>query len=145
MPTLVSTLDEFTEVLEKNPNKLVLVDFFAEWCGPCKRIAPAFSKLTTVFPNLVCLKVDVDDPDSEEIVVKYSVSAMPTFVYLKNGEEVAKLKGADLKSLTDLIQTHYVPPPKEDEVDADNDAGNDADNNVSNDNENPDGESKTDD
>ena len=75
----------------------VVIDFFATWCGPCKKIAPAFEKLAEVYPSIVFLKVDVDE--SAELVDKYGISAMPTFVFLKEGVVVKRIEGADLRAM----------------------------------------------
>lgn len=75
----------------------VVIDFFATWCGPCKRIAPAFEKLATSLPGITFLKVDVDE--SPELVTFYDISAMPTFVFLKDGKELKRVEGADMASL----------------------------------------------
>ncbi len=75
----------------------VVIDFFATWCGPCKKIAPAFEQLATVYPSIVFLKVDVDE--SAELVDKYEVQAMPTFVFLKDGVVVKRIEGADLRAM----------------------------------------------
>ena len=75
----------------------VVIDFFATWCGPCKRIAPTFENLATAFTTVTFLKVDVDE--CAELVEKFSISAMPTFVFLKDGQVVKKVEGADMAGL----------------------------------------------
>ncbi len=75
----------------------VVIEFFATWCGPCKRIAPTYEKLAEAFTSVVFLKVDVDE--SPELVEQYNISAMPTFVFLKNGQVVKKVEGADMAAL----------------------------------------------
>lgn len=67
-------------------------------------IAPLFSELSEQFDNVVFVKVDVDkNPDT---AAKYSVSAMPTFVFVKNGEVVDRLMGANPTRLQELIAEH---------------------------------------
>ena len=75
----------------------VVIDFFATWCGPCKRIAPTYEKLADALPNIVFLKVDVDE--SPDLVNQYDISAMPTFVFLKDGKEIKRVEGADMAQL----------------------------------------------
>lgn len=76
----------------------VVIDFFATWCGPCKRIAPYFEDLADkYYPVVAFLKVDVDE--SPELVDKFNINAMPTFVFLKDGVVVKKVEGADIASL----------------------------------------------
>ena len=75
----------------------VLIDFFATWCGPCKRIAPYFEKLSEEYTGMTFLKVDVDE--SPEIVNEFDISAMPTFVFIKNGVIVKRVEGADVEQL----------------------------------------------
>ncbi|KAL3906931.1 MAG: hypothetical protein SGILL_009079, partial [Bacillariaceae sp.] len=72
--------------------KLVVIDFTASWCGPCKAIAPLYKELSEEFgDDVVFLKVDVDEnPDT---AAKYSVSAMPTFVFISSGSVVDRLMG----------------------------------------------------
>jgi thioredoxin 1 len=91
MVKIVETADEI-------PMKgSVVIDFFATWCGPCKKIAPAFEQLANVYPTIVFLKVDVDE--SAELVDHYGVQAMPTFVFLKDGVVVKRIEGADLRAM----------------------------------------------
>ncbi len=86
-----------TEVSEVPQQGAVVIDFFATWCGPCKRIAPTYENLSKAFTTVKFLKVDVDE--SPELVDKYSIQAMPTFVFLKDGQVVKKVEGADLAGL----------------------------------------------
>jgi len=84
-------------------NKLTIIDFTATWCGPCKMIAPIFKELSDEFSSRAqFIKVDVDD--NPEAAQKYSVSAMPTFIFLKNGEVVDRLMGANADRLKELIE-----------------------------------------
>mmetsp|Transcript_26830 Transcript_26830/g.39236 ORF Transcript_26830/g.39236 Transcript_26830/m.39236 type:complete len:165 (+) Transcript_26830:101-595(+) len=82
--------------------QLVVIDFSATWCGPCKMIAPLFKELSDQFANVVFLKVDVDE--SPETAAKYSVSAMPTFLFIKGGEVVERMMGANPAQLQSLIE-----------------------------------------
>jgi len=84
--------------------KLVVIDFFATWCGPCKMIAPAIEKMQSEYSDVVFLKVDVDE--SEDLAAEYSVQAMPTFVFLKNGSKVDSFSGANEAKLREMINKH---------------------------------------
>jgi len=85
--------------------KLVVVDFTATWCGPCKRIAPFFDELSTKYPKAVFLKVDVDQ--CQETAAANGVSAMPTFICFRNKTKIDKIQGADNKALEEKIKQHY--------------------------------------
>ena len=75
--------------------------FTASWCGPCHAIAPKFDALATGAGAPACARVDVDACD--EAARTYAVRAMPTFVALRDGVEVARVVGADLAQLQDLV------------------------------------------
>ena len=71
----------------------VLIDFFAEWCGPCKMMAPVLDDVAREYQGkLKVVKVDVDE--SGEIAARFGVTAMPTFVLVKNGQETYRRIGA---------------------------------------------------
>lgn len=79
-----------SEVL--NNDKLVVIDFFAEWCGPCQMLSPIIKELDTDFEGRVeFYKVNVDE--SQDVAILYGVTAMPTLVFFKNGEEVERKVG----------------------------------------------------
>ncbi|KAK7735955.1 hypothetical protein SLS53_007334 [Cytospora paraplurivora] len=99
----ISTPTEFQSLLEKT--MYVVTDFYADWCGPCKTIAPIyeqFANASTVPGYLAFAKVNVDH--NQQIARQYNVSAMPTFMFFKNGKQVgvngqALIRGADVPSL----------------------------------------------
>ncbi|CAG8474284.1 3551_t:CDS:2 [Paraglomus occultum] len=103
----VSSLSEFREALN-TPKKLVVVDFFAHWCGPCKVIAPKVEGLSKTFRHVTFLKVDVDA--SKDIATAEKISAMPTFKFYKDGQEIAKIVGADYHQLETLTRQHAGTP-----------------------------------
>ena len=70
--------------------KLVVIEFFLPWDGPCKMISPKFEAMAGEMSNVVFLKVDVDE--AEDVAQEYNISAMPTFIFLKNGQKVKDLK-----------------------------------------------------
>lgn len=81
----------FEEVLASG--KPVVIDFWAEWCGPCRMIAPIVDELATEYGDKVVIgKCDVEEND--DITVKYGVRNIPTILFLKNGELVDKQVGA---------------------------------------------------
>ena len=71
--------------------KTVLVDFFADWCGPCKMLSPVIYKLAYELREFNVCKVNVDD--EPEIAMKYGVMSIPTLVVIRNGKEVNKSVG----------------------------------------------------
>ncbi|XP_037048665.1 thioredoxin-2-like [Bradysia coprophila] len=98
----VTDSDDFNAKVEAAGNKLVVLDFHAVWCGPCKMIAPVLEELAnSLADKIVVLKIDVDE--CEDLSTRFNISSMPTFVFLKNGEEVEKFSGANKEKLTDII------------------------------------------
>ncbi|KAL8230813.1 hypothetical protein R6Q57_000591 [Mikania cordata] len=98
--------DQWKERLEKHKGsqKLLVVDFTASWCGPCRAIAPILADFAKKFTNVSFLKVDVDEV--ETVAQEYSVEAMPTFLFFKNGEVVDKVLGAKKDELHECIVKH---------------------------------------
>ena len=86
----------FKELLEGN--KPLVVDFWAEWCGPCKMISPVVDELASEYEGKVVIgKVNVDE--NEELPAKYGIRNIPTLLFFKNGELVDKHVGAATKAI----------------------------------------------
>ncbi|CAA7013566.1 unnamed protein product [Microthlaspi erraticum] len=89
----------------KESNKLIVIDFTASWCPPCRMIAPIFAELAKKFiSSAIFFKVDVDELQS--VAQEFAVEAMPTFVFIKDGNVVDKLVGAKKEDLHAAIVKH---------------------------------------
>ncbi len=85
----VSESNFVKEALEAD--KKVVIDFYATWCGPCKKISPILEEIAGEHDDIKLIKVDVDK--NEVLAQKFNITAMPTLVVLENGEEVGRNVG----------------------------------------------------
>ncbi len=94
-----STFEE--EVLKSNIP--VLVDFYADWCGPCKMLSPTVDEVAAENDDIKVVKVNVDE--SQEVAIKYQVMSIPTLVVIKNGNEVNRSVGLiDKEEILSMIK-----------------------------------------
>lgn len=100
MPIHVTTDNFETEVLKSDVP--VLVDFYADWCGPCKMLAPLVEQFAQEHPQVKVCKINVDD--QSDLAVDYGVRSIPTLVVFKDGKEANRSVGLISKSqLQNLI------------------------------------------
>jgi thioredoxin 1 len=90
------TPEEFNEIIN-NSHKLVVVDFFAEWCMPCLMIAPIIEDLAEQMKEIKFTKINIDD--NTELAEKYKISSIPCLIIFKNGQEVGRLIGAHTQDI----------------------------------------------
>ncbi len=98
------TDSNFEETIKKN--SVVFIDFWANWCGPCRALAPTIQEVAKEYSGKVIIgKLDVDEnPTTAE---KFQVFSIPTMILFKNGQETERLVGLCAKNkITDTIQKH---------------------------------------
>ena len=90
MPVMELTSQNFNQEIMNND--LLLVDFWAEWCGPCKSMHPIFTRMAKKYKRVRFARVNVDN--AQDIAMKYGVQSIPTFIMFKNGEIANTMVGA---------------------------------------------------
>ena len=100
----IATNTSFDELLQSE--KLVIVDFWATWCGPCRMLSPLLDEVEAEMEDKIeVVKVNVDDAD--EIAMRFRIMSIPTLLFFKNGEMVDRSVGAMPKSaLVDKINAN---------------------------------------
>lgn len=88
MSVLKVKSQEFEQVIEKGT---VLVDFYADWCGPCKMLAPIVEEIAAERADLTVAKVNVDE--DSELAIKFGVVSIPTLIVFKDGREATRIVG----------------------------------------------------
>ena len=86
--------DNFHEI--RNSDKTVLIDFYADWCGPCRMVSPIVDEIAEEHPEYLICKVNVDQEG--ELASQFGVASIPTLVVMKNGQVVTKSSGARPKA-----------------------------------------------
>ncbi|XP_076926325.1 thioredoxin H-type-like [Bidens hawaiensis] len=101
--TLITTKNAWDQKLSeaKAQGKIVIGNFSASWCGPCKSMAPHYVELSEKYPSLMFLTVDVDE--LKEFSTQLDVKATPTFFFFKDGQQFDKLVGANKPELQKKI------------------------------------------
>ncbi|ETS73952.1 hypothetical protein PFICI_13818 [Pestalotiopsis fici W106-1] len=103
MAVSIGSQNEWSRILSSST--IVVADFYADWCGPCKMIAPTFESLATKFSKpgkITFCKVNTDSQQS--IASAHGVRAMPTFLIFKNGSVIETIQGANPPALTAAVE-----------------------------------------
>lgn len=96
-------MEDFDQQVKNAGSKLVVVDFFATWCSPCKRVEPFLKEYAETYADKIeVLKVDVDQLD--DLAARYGVKSMPTFTFLKDGKVADQFFGAIPEAVENTIK-----------------------------------------
>ncbi|CDP06377.1 unnamed protein product [Coffea canephora] len=100
---LITTKESWDQKLTeaKRDGKIVIANFSASWCGPCRMVAPFYCELSEKHPTLMFLTIDVDE--LTEFSASWDIKATPTFFFLKDGQQIDKLVGANKPELQKKI------------------------------------------
>ncbi|KAG9241564.1 thiol-disulfide exchange intermediate [Calycina marina] len=100
----IKSISQFNKA--KSSGTLLIVDFYATWCGPCKAISPRFSQISTQHaassPTITFAKCDVDK--AKDVAAECAISSMPTFLFYKDAKQIDKVIGADVYQLETKIR-----------------------------------------
>lgn len=100
---LITSPNDFDTKIQSAGSKLVVVEFFANWCGICHLISPKFEVLSEKYASkMLALKVDVET--FEEIAIRYDFIQLPTFVFFKNKVKIHTFTGSSEETLENLIK-----------------------------------------
>jgi len=87
------TYQDYEKLLASYPEKVILIDFTAVWCGPCRFYAPIFEKVQQEYSNdFIFAKVDVDE--NREVAMQYQITGVPTTLFIRNGKVIQQAVGA---------------------------------------------------
>lgn len=98
-------MEKFEDVIQSQ--RIVVVDFFAEWCGPCKAMKPVFEKAKQKFADKA-LMVTIDVDSHEDLSAQYRIQTVPTFILFKNGESVWRHSGVIASAALEGIIEQYI-------------------------------------
>jgi len=104
--TTPNTIDELSIYSKSKPSTLIVIDFNAIWCGPCKAIRPFVNYLHENYPNVEFHDIDIQDDTRETIVSNFKITKVPTFVFYKNGQLCDSLIGTNKDKLEELVNEY---------------------------------------
>jgi len=87
-----------------NMNQLIVVDMYGTWCPPCKTLAPIFDKFAKLYPNVLFIKIDVDEFAS--VATQFNITSMPTILFIKNYVELGRVVGPNIQKIDELLKKH---------------------------------------
>jgi len=105
VPLTLLSLQQLVESEKNAHNRLIVLDCYADWCGPCKRIAPEVERIPSLYEGrVIVLKTNIDE--SDDIAESFAIQSLPTFLFFKYGTVVNRIEGANLDILHDTIRMY---------------------------------------
>lgn len=96
LSNVIKTNEASFEKILTSTDKPILVDFYADWCGPCQMLGPILDQLSKDYKEAVIVKVDVDS--NQNLAAKFGIRSIPTMIIFKNGKQVEIINGVQTGS-----------------------------------------------
>lgn len=105
MPVIdIKSERELKKIVDSNNGRLIVLDYYADWCGPCKALGPKISEFAKMYPHVIFLKVNVDSfPGFAE---RSNVTSMPTVAFYKSGRKLCEVIGVSIPKIRKALETH---------------------------------------
>jgi len=100
------SFDELVSYSKSKSSKLIVIDFKASWCIPCKTIKPFINYLNESYPNVEFIEIDIEDESRDTIVTNFNIKKVPTFIFYKNGTLCNSLIGTNKDNLEALVNEY---------------------------------------
>ncbi|CAL4043980.1 Thioredoxin 1 [Buchnera aphidicola (Tetraneura ulmi)] len=102
--------NEFDKYLDSNKNQLLIIDFWAKWCAPCKQLSPILESVANEYTdneNLIFIKIDIDE--NKKNALKYQIKSIPTLLFIRNKSILNRVSGLISKfKIKELISNYLV-------------------------------------
>lgn len=103
---MFNSYDELITYSTANPDKLIVMDFKASWCGPCKALKPFIEYLQTEYPNVIFQEIDIENEDLLSITEKFDIAKVPSLIYMKNGVVCHSLIGTNKENIENAVNEY---------------------------------------
>ena len=99
----LQTHDQIDQLADRFPKRLIIIDFWAEWCGPCVQMKPIFKQLAEEHQDGIFISVNIDEDPTGEIKKRYGIQSIPMFVFIKGNTVIDFMMGANQSELLNKI------------------------------------------
>ncbi len=105
----ITSVDHFAQYFDQQ-DKLIVVEYSATWCGPCKKIAPYIDQLAKENPSIIFMHLDIDKLENSGVWGVEAIDSVPTFKFYRNGSKLVEFSGASKATLAKEIAYHKITP-----------------------------------
>ena len=110
----LTTHEQIEQLADQFPHRLIIIDFWAPWCGPCMEMKTTFSELATQHQDGIFISVNIDEDTTEEIKRVYNIQSIPLFVFIKDHKVIDVMMGANKAELLNKINKNLQVPVQKD-------------------------------